>query len=227
MLSTALSPAQPASWVGNVRVAAVVTVLLAGIVCGAYPLAVWGLAQLLFPWRANGSLMRAAGGEAMAIVGSELLGQGFVEPRYFHPRPSGAGDFGHDPASSGGTNLGPTSARLISGLTGDAAGPGRGESFAGVAALVVRYRRENELAASIAVPADAVTRSASGVDPHISVRNARLQAPRVARARGMDRIELERLVAAHTQGRDLGFLGEPRVNVLTLNLALDARERHR
>lgn len=187
-------------WLADLR-SAVLAVALLGIVTGGmYPLASWGLAQALFPGRANGSLVRRDG----RVVGSSLIGQTFRSPAYFHPRPSAAGE-GYDAERSGGSNLGPLSQVLA-----DA-----------VRARVAAYRAENGLAADAAVPADAVTASGSGLDPHISPENARIQAPRVARARGLSEAEVLRRVEASTEGRTLGVLGEPRVNVLLLNLSLD------
>jgi potassium-transporting ATPase KdpC subunit len=182
------------------RTSVVATLVLALLLCGAYPVAVWGLAQALFPSAANGSLVGKDGG----TTGSRLIGQNFSSPGYFHSRPSAAGK-GYDATSSGGTNLGPISQKLL-----DA-----------VKARVEGYRRENALGADVLVPADAVTASASGLDPHISPANAALQLPRVARERGLPVKALQELVAAHTEAPDLGFLGEARVNVLMLNLALD------
>jgi K+-transporting ATPase ATPase C chain len=177
------------------------TVALLVLMGLAYPLAVTGVAQVLFDDRADGSLVEDASG---AVVGSALLGQGFTEPQYFHPRPSAAGD-GYDPLASGGSNLGPSNDALVDAVAG----------------RVTAYRAENGLGADTAVPIDAVTTSASGLDPHISVANARLQAGRVASARGLPLATVLAAIDDHTQGRQWGFLGEPGVNVLELNLALD------
>jgi K+-transporting ATPase ATPase C chain len=186
--------------IAELRISLLSTLSLAVILCGLYPLGVWIMAQGLFPAKANGSMIVQDG----KTVGSSLIAQGFADPKYFHPRPSAAGQ-GYDAASSGGSNLGPTSKKLVE-ATGQ---------------RVVDYRAENSLAPDAFVPADAVTTSASGLDPHISLRNAQLQAPRVARARGLGEKSILRQIEAHTEGRDLGILGEPRVNVLLLNLALD------
>jgi potassium-transporting ATPase KdpC subunit len=166
-----------------------------------YPLVVTGVARGLFPDQANGSLIRDASGR---VVGSELIGQPFNARQYFHPRPSAAGD-GYDGSASSGSNYGPTNPDFLAQV----------EQRAAV------YRQINGLAPGVNVPVDAVTASASGLDPHISVANARLQAPRVAEARGLPRREVEALIATQTDERALGFLGEPGVNVLRLNLALD------
>ena len=166
----------------------------------AYPLAVTGLAQVAFRGRADGSLIRQGG----RIVGSRLIGQTFTQARYFHSRPSAAGD-GYDGAASGASNLGPSNPDLLS----------------DVRKRVAAYREDNGLPADAAVPVDAVTASGSGLDPHISPANARLQAPRVARIRGLSLATVLGLVADHTDGRRLGVLGESTVNVLELNLALD------
>ena len=182
--------------------AAVTMVAALTVVTGLlYPLAVTGVAQGLFPDEAEGSLVEGPDGE---VVGSALLGQPFTEAQYFHPRPSAAGD-GYDPTSSSGSNLGPTNPALAD----------------EVRARVAAYRQDNGLAAGTRVPVDAVTASASGLDPDISVANARLQAPRVADERGLPVAEVEALVDEHTSGPALGVLGAEAVDVLALNLALD------
>jgi len=173
---------------------------LAVILCGLYPATVWILAQSIFPDKAIGSLVMQNG----ATLGSRLIGQGFAGPKYFHPRPSAAGQ-GYDAGRSGGSNLGPTSKKLID----------------EVRQRIADYRAENNLSPEALVPADAVTASASGLDPHISLRNALGQAPCVAKARGLSETAVRKLIDAYTEGRDLAILGEPRVNVLMLNLALD------
>jgi K+-transporting ATPase ATPase C chain len=188
--------------IAEFRASLVITLLLIVLLCGIYPVVVWAIAQGVFPAKANGSLIRVGG----KIVGSSLLAQGFAGPAYFHPRPSAAGQ-GYDAANSSGTNLGPTSKKLIE----------------DVKRRVADYRAENGLTPDAPVPADAVTSSASGLDPHISPENARLQAGRVAKARGLSREEVLRKIAAHTEGRGLMILGEPRVNVLMLNLGLDGK----
>lgn len=183
------------------------TLLFAIVLCGIYPVVIWGISLLLFPHAANGSLIES---RDRAIVGSELLGQNFAGAKYFHPRPSAAGGNGYDAASSGGSNLGPTSQKLI-----DA-----------VKARVEAYRTENSLATGTLVPGDAVTASASGLDPHISLKNAGLQVPRIAKARGLAFEVVQEEVKTATDGRSLGFLGEPGVNVLKLNIALDKPPAH-
>jgi K+-transporting ATPase ATPase C chain len=185
----------------ELKVSVVLTLVLAVVCCGAYPLAVWAGAQALFPAKANGSLVVDKDG---AVRGSTLLAQNFSSDKYFQPRASAAGT-GYDATSSGGTNLGPTSQKLS-----DA-----------VKAAVAAYRTSNGLASDAPVPADAVTSSGSGLDPHISVDNAANQVARVAKARGFTPDAVRALVVANTDGRDLGFLGEAGVNVLRLNIALD------
>jgi K+-transporting ATPase ATPase C chain len=177
------------------------TLVFAVLLCGIYPLVVWAGAQALFPAKANGSLIVDKDG---AVRGSALLAQNFSSDKYFQPRASAAGT-GYDATSSGGTNLGPTSQKLNDGIK----------------AAVAAYRTANGLAADAPVPADAVTSSASGLDPHISVANALDQAARVAKARSLPLERVQALVAESTEGRDLGFLGEARVNVLRINVALD------
>jgi K+-transporting ATPase ATPase C chain len=183
----------------------------------AYPLVVTGIAQGLFNDKADGSLVEDADGE---VVGSSLIGQSFTKPQYFHPRPSAAGD-GYDASASSGSNLGPTNEKLLVGEKDDPATKDVDESFDGIEQRADAYRDENGLDADAAVPVDAVTASGSGLDPNISVANARLQAPRVADERGLDLDAVLELVDDHTSGRALGFLGEKGVNVLELNLSLD------
>ncbi len=188
----------------EIKTALVLTLVLAVICCGLYPLAVTGVGQLLFSRQANGSLLKDKSG---AVIGSALLGQNFNGDTYFNPRPSAAGNAGYDPTASGGTNFGPTSQKLIDSIK----------------QRVADYRKANNLPDGQLVPADAVTSSASGLDPHISVKNALLQLPRVAEKRGLPVEKVRALVESHTDGRFLGLLGEPGVNVLTLNLALDGK----
>lgn len=196
-----------------------ITIVLLIIVSGIYPLVVWGISQAVFHKQANGSIVYDASGHP---IGSELLAQGFSKPEYFHPRPSAAGN-GYDPTASGGTNLGPTSDKLIYGVHKPNLKNGQPDpsDFDGVKDLAAAYREENNLPAGTPVPVDAVTRSASGLDPDISVANANIQAARVAAARRVPVDTVNKLVQGNTTGRSLGFLGEPRVNVLMLNLALD------
>jgi K+-transporting ATPase ATPase C chain len=181
---------------------AVLSVLVFTLLTGfAFPAVVTGIASVLFPRQAHGSLVRGPDGR---VVGSTLIAQGFSGAKYFHPRPSSAGT-GYDASASGGSNLGPTSRKLIDETR----------------ALADAYRRENGLAEGTVIPADAVTRSASGLDPHISPANAMLQAARVAAARGMKDGDVRAFVTGFTEGREVDLFGEPRVNVLELNLALD------
>jgi K+-transporting ATPase ATPase C chain len=186
----------------QLRPAIVLTLLLCAITGLVYPGLVTGLAQLLFPHRANGSLVRGANGQ---MIGSELIGQSFSRAEYFHSRPSAAGA-GYDDTLSGGTNKGPTDAKLADTL------------IAGAVDSAVRLDR----AVKGRVPSDLVTSSGSGLDPHISPASAMLQVARVARARHADSATVRALVERHIEGRQLGFFGEPRVNVLHLNLALDS-----
>lgn len=185
----------------EVRRATLVTVMLAVVCCGIYPLLVFGVGQLLFHDRANGSLVFDAKG---VVRGSRLIGQQFTADQYFHSRPSAAGN-GYDATSSGGSNLGPTSKKLSDTL----------------AQNIADYRTQNNLATNALVPADAVTASGSGLDPHISVRNAEIQALRVAKARNVPVETVLNLVWANTDPASLKILGDAGVNVLTLNLALD------
>jgi K+-transporting ATPase ATPase C chain len=187
------------SIINELRISLLATILLAVLLCGIYPALVWAIAQGLFPSQANGSLVSLKG----QVIGSSLLGQQFAGPGYFHPRPSAAGD-GYDAANSSGSNLGPTSQKLIT----------------AVKDRVAAYRAENNLAPGILIPVEAVTASASGLDPHISVKNAMLQAGRVAKVRGVGAEALQKKILSHTEGRDLGIFGEPRVNVFLLNLDL-------
>jgi potassium-transporting ATPase KdpC subunit len=172
-----------------------VTTVMFGVL---YPLAITGLAQVLFPGRANGQLIEKNG----KLVGSRIIGQAFTEPGYFHSRPSSAGT-GYDPTSSSGSNLGPTNKLLIERVRNDSQ----------------KLQAENP---NVPIPIDLVTTSGSGLDPDISAAAAEFQIPRVAHSRGMKEDDVRSLVRRHTSGRDLGFLGEPRVNVLELNLDLDA-----
>jgi K+-transporting ATPase ATPase C chain len=185
----------------EVRSAVLATLMLALVCCGLYPLVVFGIGQALFHDRANGSLLRDSNG---TIRGSRLLGQQFTGDKYFHSRPSSAGN-GYDATSSGGSNLGPTSQKLRD----------------SIAQNLADYRSQNGLATNAPVPADAVTASASGLDPHISPENAGLQVPRIAKARRLGQEAIRNLIREHTDAPDLGLLGDPGVNVLTLNLALD------
>ena len=180
--------------VTSVLLLVVLTVVLGGV----YPLAVWGVGQLVFPYKANGSLIKNVQGE---VIGSELIGQNFTSPGYFHSRPSSAGN-GYDAGASSGSNLGPTNQKLIDRIKGDA------ETLAA----------ENP---GKPIPADLVTTSASGLDPHISPAAAEFQVPRVALERHTSEDNIRRLVASFTLGRQFGIFGEPRVNVLRLNLDLD------
>jgi len=173
-----------------------VTTLILGVV---YPLVVTGLAQVIFPHQANGSLIKNEAGE---VVGSELIGQPFALPGYFQPRPSAAGAAGYDAGASSGSNLGPTNQKLIDRVKAD----------------VEKYQSENPGAP---IPIDMVTTSGSGLDPHISPANAEFQIPRITRERGLSEARIREIVVKYTEGRQFGFLGEPRVNVLLMNLELN------
>lgn len=189
--------------IADIRNTIVVTIIGAVILCGIYPVIVWGIGQTLFHYQANGSLITGKGG---TVYGSELIGQAFSDDQYFNSRPSAAGT-GYDASNSSATNFGPTSQKLHDSIQ----------------AAVVAYRKQNGLPADALVPADAVTSSASGLDPNISVKNAMLQAPRVAKTRKLSVDQVTALVQKYTEGRDFGLFGEPRVNVLKLNLALDGK----
>jgi potassium-transporting ATPase KdpC subunit len=188
----------------QLRVAVLMTVVLTVLLGIVYPLLMTGIAQVVFAYQANGSLVRSADG---TVVGSAILAQNFSQPQYFHPRPSAAGPNGYDATASGGSNLGPTNQKLLDTVQSNADA----------------YRQENGLAADATVPVDAVTASASGLDPDISPANALLQVHRVATARGLSDDQVHATVDQYTEGRTLFILGEPRVNVLKLNLALDGR----
>ena len=185
----------------HIRGAVVSTFVLAVVCCGVYPLIVFGISQALFRDKANGSLIIDSDG---TVRGSKLLGQGFADAKYFHPRPSAAGN-SYDASSSGGSNLGPTSQKL-----NDA-----------IKERIAAYRTENGLSESEPVPPDAVTASGSGLDPQISLRNAELQTSRVAKARALSEETVRQLIHRYTEARDLGVFGDPGVNVLELNRALD------
>jgi K+-transporting ATPase ATPase C chain len=232
----------------------VVMTLLTGFI---YPVIITAIAQMALPDQANGSLIVSNG----QVIGSRLLGQNFTRPEYFHPRPSSAGS-GYDPSASAGSNLGPTSAKLLNGTIKTDDKKNEVVDFDGIKARVVHYCLDNNIpyesstpldrfkdaqgnlddvklikafgdekaplvfTAKTPIPADAVTGSASGLDPHISPGNAEIQAARVAKARNIPVARVQALVAEHTEGRTLGLLGEPHVNVLELNLALDAQFPH-
>ena len=177
------------------------TVVLAVITGIVYPLAVTGIAQLAFREKANGSLIK----DNEKIIGSRLIGQNFTKPEYFHPRPSATGKRGYDASSSSGSNLGPTNAKLIEGIKNN----------------IRTIREENPGVKTEQIPVDLVTASASGLDPHISPASALLQVPRIAKTRHLEEAVVKKLVADNTEDRQFRILGEPRVNVLLLNLALD------
>jgi K+-transporting ATPase ATPase C chain len=184
----------------QLKPAFLMTLILTVLTGLIYPGVVTGLCQVLFPAKANGSLVVRKG----QAVGSQLIGQNFAKPEYFQPRPSAAGNDGYDGSASGGSNLGPTNQKLID----------------RVKASVDKFRKENP-DYSGPIPADMLTSSASGLDPHISPASAMAQSPRIAKARGVSPEQIQQLVSRSTEGPDLGFLGEPRVNVLALNLELN------
>jgi potassium-transporting ATPase KdpC subunit len=184
------------------KISLLITLSLLIMLCGVYPIAVWGIAQVIFSDKANGSFIELEG----KMVGSSLIAQSFSSPQYFHPRPSAAGDIGYDGTSSGGSNLGPLAQKLVD----------------QVKERLDKYREENHLTPGMLIPADAVTASGSGLDPHISIKNAHLQASRVAQARGMSEAQIKKAIDQAIDPPSLGFLGEPGVNVLKLNLALNA-----
>jgi len=254
----------PDSFIGHLRTSLIATVALAIIVSGIYPAIVFGLGQLLFHNKANGSLIARDGTPASTdsdAVASGLIGQNFSDPIYFHPRPSSAGN-GYDPTASGGSNLGPMSAKLINGTTKKDDKGKEIVDFDGIRDRIVHYCDDNGITYQSSIPltqfkdaqgnfddvklikafnddkspltftpaspipADAVTASASGLDPHISLSNADLQMARVARARGATEENVRALIAEHTDGPDLGILGEAGVNVVRLNLALDVEFPH-
>lgn len=188
---------------GELKTAALAVILLTILLCGIYPLAIWGIGQLFFPEKANGSLLK----NDQEIAGSVLIAQPFTSPAYFHSRPSVV-DYGCSRANSGGSNLGPLSKTIHE-------------------KTMIRtrnYREENRLAAAFPIAADAVSASASGLDPHISPADASAQATRVARARGLSKEQVLRMIQHYMEAQQLGVFGEKRVNVLLLNLALDGRK---
>ncbi len=186
----------------ELKPAILITIVLTVLTGIAYPLAITGVCQAVFHKQANGSLVERNG----KVIGSELIGQNFTKPAYFHPRPSAAGQNGYDASASSGSNLGPTNPALVDRLTKDAA----------------QFHKDNP-DYSGPIPADAITTSGSGLDPEISPANALAQVSRVAKARGATEDAVRQLVLSRVENRDLGFLGEPRVNVLELNIALDSR----
>jgi K+-transporting ATPase ATPase C chain len=246
----------------ELKTSIIATIVLAILCCGVYPAIVWGLAQAIFPHKANGSLIKRDGTPTRydkEAVGSALLGQPFSDPKYFHPRPSAAGA-GYDPTASSGSNLGPTSAKLLNGTTQPSTQPSQPPTVAydGVKLRTILYAQENGIEIVEAsqplktfqddkgnydqvklitafndsdhpltfrtakpIPPDAVTASGSGLDPHIGVENANIQAQRVADARKISVDRIKALIEQNTEGPDLGILGDPGVNVLKLNIDLD------
>jgi potassium-transporting ATPase KdpC subunit len=188
--------------VEHIKISLRITVALLIITCGAYPALVWAIGQVAFNHQANGSLITRNG----KVIGSEIIGQNFAGDRFFHPRPSAAGNDGYDGTASGGTNFGPTSKKLLDTIRD-------------------RVAKYPDAKPAEGIPADAVTASASGLDPHISPANAFSQSVRVARANAIPIAQLESLIRARTESRFLGIYGEPRVNVLLLNLDIDAAGR--
>jgi potassium-transporting ATPase KdpC subunit len=246
----------------HLRISIVATIVLAVIVCGIYPVIVWGLAQVMFHHQANGSLIQKDGAptdDDSQAVGSSLLGQPFSDEKYFHPRPSAAGN-GYDATASGGSNLGPLSAKFLNGTTQPATQPSQPPTVAydGIKLRTILYAQDNNIdvvdaslplksfqddkgnydqlklitafndgdhpltfSTATPIPPDAVTASASGLDPHISVENAKIQAKRIADVRKISVDQVNKLIAQFTEGPDLGILGDAGVNVLKLNVALD------
>ena len=187
----------------QIKISVIATLVFAVVLCGIYPLFVWAIGQTFFPFQANGSLITNSTGQ---VVGSKLIGQNFAGPQYFEPRPSYAGA-GYDATSSGGSNLGPTSQKLATNIQ----------------QAIATYRKENNLSATAMVPADAVTGSASGLDPDISITNATIQAPRIAKARKATLSDVQALINQNIDAKSLGIFGESGVNVLMLNIALDQK----
>jgi K+-transporting ATPase ATPase C chain len=203
--------------VKQLRPAVLLTVFFVVVTGLVFPGVIWAIGQVVFPFQAGGSLLRDGQGNP---IGSSLIGQPNSLPEYFHPRPSAAGA-GYDAANSSGTNLGPTSDKLVNGIEDDPATPAVDETYLGFNDLAKAYRAENGLADDAVIPADAATRSASGLDPEISLGNAELQVARVAKARRLSEERVRQVLTDERSGELLGVIGEPRVNVLLLNLALD------
>ena len=204
----------------ELKPAIIITILLTVFTGIIFPFVIYGIGQVAFPHQANGSFIKDDKG---AVVGSAIIGQNFTAPQYFHSRPSAAGS-GYDAAGSSGTNLGPISSKLIAGIKDDPATTDVDESYMGVNDLVQAYRAENGVPEDIKIPADAATRSGSGLDPEISPANALLQAARVAEARKLPIEEVKQLIQKSTQTPFIGLFGEKRVNVLALNMELDRKK---